>query len=111
MDEVEQILMELDGLRRSVGGSYWPAVIEDVKSLILNQKKSLDELSYLDGEVSQGDKIIADNATMIERERCARVAESYKHRTEGFNESEPDKTVFGWGRARTGIADKIRKGT
>lgn len=29
MDEIEQTLMELEGLKRSISSSYWRAVIED----------------------------------------------------------------------------------
>lgn len=42
-------------------------------------------------------------------ERAAEAAERYKQRPNSFKSSEPDKTVFGWGRARTDIAKLIRK--
>lgn len=46
-----------------------------------------------------------------EREACAVVAESYKHKENGFKCAEPDKSVYGWGAARRSIANSIRSRT
>jgi hypothetical protein len=42
-------------------------------------------------------------------ERSAKVAEKYNGHPKSFRAEEPDKTVYGWGRARSGIAAAIRK--
>lgn len=43
MDETEQTLLELEGLKRSMTDSmYWRAVIEDAITLIKKQKLELD---------------------------------------------------------------------
>jgi hypothetical protein len=73
---------------------------------ILSRADALLSEKYPDGIVDPRFVEIACEAMMAQREIDAKIAETYRKGT--FNREEPDKTVFGWGRARGDIAKAIR---
>lgn len=62
MDETEQTLMELDGLKRSITDSYWRAVVEDAIALI--KKQALD-LQTMTAKVEEASGIWGANSAAI----------------------------------------------
>lgn len=92
-----------------ISESAWTAAAEPAKRILAGEDFATIEAFERVLFAAQCTIALAIQSSVeAERERAAQLAEAYPFRR--WEQHEPDKSVYGWGRCRTEIAQAIRKG-